>query len=184
MTRLARATLLAYPRSFRDQFGADYLQAAADLRRHAHHSQLRVAWRLVGDAATTAPALRWEESMRSTKTVAAVALLIAGAVGLLLGGPLLAIALLVVAVSLALSAARHERPIAVEAQAWGRRWYLWLAAAGGLLGLGVAALLTSSDDELSSPAWLVWFFSWTSAGVVAAVGVALGVHRAIGLRRA
>ena len=45
MNRLARVTLAAYPRSFRQDFGPDYLQAVVDLRTHGRYNQLQIAGR-------------------------------------------------------------------------------------------------------------------------------------------
>lgn len=177
MKRLARLTLLAYPRGFRRDFGRDYIQAAADLRTHGDHTSIRLAGRLVGDALTTAPTMRWENLMNSTKLTLTVIVAVAAAFGILIGAPIIALPLLAVLAVLGISARRHNQPIQAQAAAWGARWYLWLAAAAALFLVGFAMLLTEENGGLSTAAWAVWILSWLAAGIVAAVGVGLGVTR-------
>ena len=184
MNWLARLTLLAYPRSFRRSFGPDYLRTVADLRNHGRHNNARVAQRLLTDALTTAPAMRWEHLMNSAKLVLTVIAAVAAAFGILLGAPIVAFPMLAVFAALALGARHHDQPIATEAADWGRRWYLWLATAAGLFLLGFAMLLTEEDGGLSSVAWAVWILSWLAAAIVAAVGLGLGATRVISQRRA
>lgn len=184
MNRLARLTLLAYPRAFQQAFGASYLQAVADLEAHSGRSRLRIAGRLAGEALTTGPAMRWENLMSSAKLILTVIVAIAAAFGVLLGAPFLALPLLAVLGVLVISARRHDQPIAAETLAWGRRWYRWLGVAAALFLLGFAMLLTSEDGELSSVAWTVWILSWLAATVTATVGLGLGATRLVSRRRA
>ena len=183
MNLLARLTLLAYPRSFRRSFGPDYLRTVADLHDHGRHSNARVAQRLLSDALTTAPAMRWENLMNSSKLILTVIAAVAAAFGILLGAPFVAFPMLAVFAALALGARRHDQPIATEAANWGRRWYLWLATAGGLFLVGFAMLLTEADGGLSNVAWAVWILSWLAAAIVATVGLGLGATRIINHRR-
>lgn len=177
MIRLARLALLAYPRTFRRDFGRDYLQTATDLHTHGDHTSMRLAGRLIRDALTTAPTMRWENLMNSSKDSLTVIAAVAAAVGIIIGAPILAIPSLAVLAALVLSARRHGRAIPAEAAAWGQRWYVWLAAAAGLTLVGFAMLLTEGDDGMSTPAWAVWISSWLTAALFAAIGVGLGATR-------
>ena len=176
MSRLARLTLIAYPRNFRREFGPDYLQAAADLHAHGRRSHLHIAGHLSSDAITTAPTMRWESLMNSSKLISIVATVVAVALGLFLAGPVVAQPLLAFA-ALVVSARRHDRPIATEAAAWGQHWYTWLAVAAGLFAIGGTMLLTADDGDLTTPAWAIWILSWLSAAVIAVVGLGLGASR-------
>jgi hypothetical protein len=184
MNRLARLTLLAYPTSFRHDFGDDYLQTVQDMRAHGGHSTAGIAARLVSDAVVTAPAMRWEHTMTTAKTIVIAAIAVAAAFGIIIGAPFVALPMIVVLGALVVAARRHDRPIATETAAWATRWYAWLIAAGGLLLLGVAMLATSTDGELTSIAWATWMLSWIAAGVAAIVGLGLGATRLTKHRRA
>ena len=183
MRLLARLTLLAYPRSFRTGFGADYLQTIADLQTFGAHSRLRIAGRLIGDALTTAPTMRWESLMSSAKHILVVLAAVAAAFGVLLGAPFVALPTIAIFAVLVLVARRHDRPIATEAAAWSERWYLWIAVAAGLFLVGLAVVAVDGDGELSTPAWATWILSWLGAAVLAAVGLGLGAFRLVGHRR-
>jgi len=173
MNRLARLTLLAYPRAFRQAFGQSYLQCVADLEAHSGRNRLRIAGRLLGEALTTGATMRWENLMSSSKLILTVIVTIVAAFGVLLGSPIIALPLILAV--LVIGARRHDQPIAVEAVAWERRWYRWLGVAAVLFLVGFAMLLTSEDNELSSIAWAVWILSWLAAAVTATVGVGLGL---------
>ena len=183
MNRLARLTLLAYPKSFRSDFGADYVQAAADLTTHGQLGRLQIAGCLIGDALTTAPTMRWEYLMKSAQLILVVLAAVAAAFGILLGAPMVALPLLAVFAVLVIVARRHDQPISAEAAAWSERWFLWLAAAAGLFFLGLAAVAADGDGELNTPVWAVWILSWLAAAVVATVGLALGATRVVNHRR-
>lgn len=183
MNRLARLSLLAYPRAFRRVFGSSYLQCVADLEAHSGRSRLRIAGRLLGEALTTGPTMRWENLMSSSKLILTVIVTIAAAFGILLGSQIIALPLLAILGLLVIGARRHDQPIAVEAAAWGRRWYRWLGVAAVLFVMGFAMLLTSEDGELSSVAWAVWILSWLAAAITAAAGIGLGATRFVSQRR-
>lgn len=179
MNRLARLTLLAYPRTFRRAHGRDYLQTVADLHTHGKQTSIRLAGRLIGEAFTTAPTMRWEHLMTSSKVTLTVIAAIAAAFGILIGAPIIALPLLAIVAALVISARRHDQPIQTQAAAWGARWYLWLAAAAALFLVGFAMLFTEEDGGLSSIAWAVWILSWLAAAVIAVVGVGLGATRLV-----
>lgn len=183
MRRLARLTLIAYPKGFRKEFGPDYLRTVADLHTHSRRNQVNIAGRLILDAVTTAPTMRWENLMNSSKLIVTVTAIVAIAGGLVLGGPIVALPLLIAA-ALVFSARRHDRPIATEAAAWGQRWYAWLAVALTLFAIGVVMLVTADDGDLTTAAWAVWILSWLSAAVIAVVGLGLAATRIAHQRRA
>ena len=186
MNRIARLTLLAYPPAFRRAFGSSYLQCVADLEAHSGRSRLRIAGRLLGEALTTAPTMRWKNRMSTSKLILTVIVTIAAAFGVLLGAPIIALPLLAVLGLLVIGARRHDRPIAVEAAAWRRRWSRWLGVAALLCVIGLAMLLTSEDSEdseLSSVAWAVWILSWLAAVITVAVGLGFGATRFVSQRR-
>lgn len=179
MNGLARLALLAYPRAFRRRFGPEYLRTVADLHTHSPRRRARVALRLVREAVTVAPAMRWANLLEPTRTVLTIVAAVAVVVALLVGSEAtaaLAAALLVLA---ALSFAGRDRPIAPTDPSMTRRWYWWLAAAAGafLVGLGVVAI--DGDDQLSEAAWATWMISWAIGAVLAIVGVGLGTARLI-----
>ena len=180
MKRVARLALLAYPRSFRRDFGDQYLQLVDDLRDHRGHGRSRVLARLLTDTLLTAPAMRWEHLMHSGRIVLPVIAAVVAAFAVLIGAPIVAQALVALFAALAIAAHRHDQPIATEAADWGRRWYAWLLTAGALAMVGFAALSTHDDGDLSTVAWATWILSWLAAGIVGIVGVGLG---AMHLRR-
>lgn len=184
MKHIARLTLLAYPKAFRIAFGPSYLQAVADLEAHSRRGRLQIIGRLIGDALTTAPTMRWDNLMNARKFVLTIVAATAAAFGVVIGSPIVALPLLAIVGVLVIGARRHDQPIAVEAAAWGRRWYLWLAVAAVLFLVGFSMLLTAEDNELSSVAWAVWILSWLGAAITATVGVGLGATRLVHLRRA
>ena len=120
--------------------------------------------------------------MNSGKLIMTVIAVVAVVGGLLLGGPILAVPMLVVTF-VAFRALRHGRPIAPEAAAWSQRWYAWFAVAAALFVIGGTMLLTADDGELSTPAWAVWTVSWVSGAAVAVVGLGLGATRIAQQRR-
>ena len=72
MNLLLRVALLAYPRSFRRRYGAEWTRTIADMRTHSHHSATRVGGTVVAEALTTAIRMRWENLMKTTKTLLTV----------------------------------------------------------------------------------------------------------------
>lgn len=184
MNRLARLTLLAYPKPFRHAFGDDYLQTVEDLRAHGGHSAGRITARLLSDAVLTAPPMRWEHSMNTARTLLLVIAAVGAAFGIIIGAPFVAFPVIAILGALVIAANRHDRPIATEAYHWAVRWYAWLIAAGGLFLLGLLTLTTAPDGDLTTIAWATWLLSWIAAGVVAVIGVALGATHLAQHRRA
>lgn len=184
MNRVARLLLLAYPRSFRREFGREYVQTVADLRHHGGRSSIGLAARLLVDAFLTAPTMRWEHLMNSNKIILPVIAAVVAAFAILIGAPIVAFPLVALFGVLVIAARRHDQPIATEAADWGRRWYAWLITAGMLVLVGLAVLLIDGDGDLSTVAWATWILSWIAAAVVAAVGLGLGALHLRGHRRA
>ena len=183
MSRLARLLLLAYPRSFRREFGDEWLRTVDDLRTHGGRGGLAIAGRLAVDTCLTASRLRWESSMptlRSTLVVLGTVLLL---FGLVLGAGIIVFPVAVVLAVLFAASTSHDRPIAAEAVAWGRHWYAWMIGAVACFLLGGSMLFTADDGELSSIAWPVWILSWLAAATLAVIGLGLGLTRIVYHRR-
>lgn len=183
MTWMARLVLMAYPRSFRREFGAEWCRTVEDMRIHGRHSRVRLVARVLSDALVTAPRMRWENMMGTIKTALVVAAVVLAAAALMIGSPSMFVLILALFAIGVLLARRNERPIASEFTAWSARWYYWIAAGAALFAIGFGALLTNEDNELSSAAWATWILSWLSGAVVAAIGLALGATRLISQRR-
>lgn len=183
MSLLTRLALLAYPKSFRDSYGTEWTRTVEDLRVHRGLSATRVARCLVVDVLTTAPRMRWESLMSSGKTLLTIVAVIAGAVGLLIGSPAVAIPVIALVAIVALQASRHDQPIAAELTTWGARWYLWLAAAASFFLIGSAPSSPRRPGGLSDVAWATWMLSWLTGAIVGAIGLGLGATRLVNLRR-
>lgn len=184
MNHLARLTLLAYPRSFRRDFGPEYLRTVADLQTHGGHRRARVVMRLVGESLTTALAMRWEHLMKPTRTILTIAAAVTAVTGLVMGSEAIALFVVALVALAALIFVGRERPITPADPSLTRRWYWWLAgaAAAFLVGLGVVAV-TEEDGGLPEAAWATWMLSWATAAVLALIGVGLGTTRLLVNRR-
>lgn len=180
MSRLARLTLLAYPRAFRRDFGPDYLRTVADLHTHSGHGRLRIVMRLVGESLTTALAMRWEHLMKPARTTLTIAAAVASLAGLVMGSEAIALFVVALAALAALVFAGRDRPITPADPSLTGRWYWWLAGAAAtfLVGLGVVAI-AEDDGGLSEAAWVTWMLSWATAAVLGVIGIGLGATRLI-----
>ncbi len=183
MNRVARLGLLAYPKSFRRQYGAEWTRTVTDLRTHGGLGRIRLVARVAADVLVTAPRMRWENLMKSSRLVLTVIVAVAAACAALFVAPFAALPLIVIGAVLYVQATRHDRPVAAETYRWARRWYLWLAVAAGLFLVGFSMLVTSEDGALGTAAWATWVLSWLAAAIAAAVGVSLGAARDAQLRR-
>lgn len=110
MKRVARLALLACPRPFRRDFGDQYLQLVDDLRNHRGHGRGRVLAGLLTDTCVTAPAMRWEHLMNSTKNDLTIVVAVVAAAAMLVVAPFSAIPLALIAMLLVLAARRHDQP--------------------------------------------------------------------------
>ena len=180
MKVLLRLALLAYPRSFRREYGTEWARTVADLRNHSYHSALRVSSTVVAEAFTTAVHMRWENLMKPTKTLLTVIALSVGLAALVMGSAEIAVLAIAIAVLAGLQFAGKDRPITPADPSITCRWYLWLAGAAGafLLGLGVLAI-AEEDGGLSEVAWATWMLSWASAAVLVVIGLGLGATRLV-----
>jgi len=183
MSRLYRAALLAYPRSFRRAYGPELIGAARDLRRHGGVSRTRLALRLAFDIVCTAPRMRVEAAVRNARVAGVVSLATIAIVAVAVGSSVLLVLIGSVVGLLALLGRRHDRPIVTNPEETAR-WYRWLMAAAVAFAVGFLALLTSDGDELSSTAWTIWMLAWGSALVLALFALVLGTSHAIHRRRA
>jgi hypothetical protein len=180
MNLLLRVALLAYPRSFRRHFGAEWTRTIVDMRTHSHHSATRVGGTVVVEALTTAIRMRWENLMKTTKTLLTVIAAIITLAALLVGSEAIAILVVAIVVLVGLQFAGKDRPITPSDPSVTRRWYLWIAGAAGafLFGLGVV-VATEEDGGLSEIAWATWMLSWAAAAVLGVIGLGLGATRLI-----
>jgi hypothetical protein len=64
---VVRAALLAYPKEFRTDFGAEYARTVDDLVTHGGRRGLNSALRIAVEALTVGPRMRWENLMSSTR---------------------------------------------------------------------------------------------------------------------
>lgn len=152
--RLHRLVLHAYPRTFRDEFGADMQRLLLDRHRYEGAPLGRLLLREMADAATAAPTMRWEQQMAQT-TWCVVAVAIAAVVALT-GGPALFVPLTVAGAAIATVVRRRSpmsRPLGEP-----RRWRAW-ALAAGVAALPGIVILATSDEELSEPLWFAMALS-------------------------
>jgi hypothetical protein len=180
MNLLVRVALLAYPRSFRRHYGAEWARTIADMRTHSHRSALRVAGTVIVEAFTTAIHMRWENLMKPTKTLLTVVAAAVALAALMMGSEAIAVLVVAIVVLVGLQFAGKDRPITPTHPSATRRWYQWMAGAASafLLGLGVLAI-TEEDGGLSEVAWATWMLSWATAAVLGVIGLGLGATRLI-----
>lgn len=183
MNALTRIALLAYPRSFRDGYGTEWIRTVRDLRVHGGLSTAQLTSQVMVDVLRTAPRMRWESLMKSGKTLLTIMAVVAGAAGLVIGSSAVAVPVVALAAIVAIQAARHDQPIAAELNSMSARWYLWLAAGAAFFLVGFGALLTEVDGGLTTVAWATWMLSWLTGAIVGVVGLGLGANRAIAKRR-
>jgi len=178
---LARVALLAYPRSFRREYGNEWSRTIVDMATHGQHGAMRVSGTVIAEAFTTAIRMRWENLMKPTKTLLTVVAATIALAALVMGSEAIAVLAVAVVALAALQFAGKDRPIAPTDPAISRRWYLWIAGAAGafLIGLGVLAL---DGDDLTSAGWAVWMLSWAGAAVLGVIGIGLGTVRAVNSR--
>ncbi len=172
MNLLLQVALLAFPRSFRREYGTEWTRTIADMRNHSNQSALRVGGTVVAEAFTTAIQMRWENLMKPTKTVLSVLAATIALAALVMGSAAIAVFAIALVVLVGLQFAGKDRPITPTDPSITRRWYLWMAGAAGafLLGLGVV-VITEEDGGLSSTAWATWMLSWATAAVLAVIGL-------------
>ena len=179
MNLLVRVALLAYPRSFRRHYGAEWARTIADMRAHGHDSALRVGGTVVAEAFTTAIHMRWENLMKPTKTLLAVLAATIALAALVMGSEAIAVLVVAIVVLVGLQFAGKDRPITPTDPSMTRHWYVWLAAALGLYLLGFVFLAF----WLTEIGWAIWMLSWAGATVVGLLGLSFGATRLLSNRR-
>jgi hypothetical protein len=168
--RLYRLVLLAYPASFRREYGSEMEQLLIDRHRHDGSAAGRIVLREILDAVQTAPRMRWETPMNRV-VIIAVAATVAIA-SLLAGGALALIPIATTALAAWLLWGRSLQPIAPARSS--RRWLWWLIAGGVSIGTGVA-IPQIDGGELNSLWWTVMAISVVGGIVMAVIGVLLAV---------
>ena len=178
MNLLLRIALLAYPRSFRREYGTEWARTIADMRTHSRHSALRVGSTVIAEAFTTAVHMRWENLMKPIKTLLTVIAATVALAALVIGSEAIAVLVVAIVVLVGLQFAGKDRPITPTDPSITRRWYLWMAGAAGAFLLGLA-VLAIDGDELTSAGWATWMLSWATAAILALIGTGLGASRLI-----
>ena len=178
MNLLVRVALLAYPRSFRREYGTEWTRTIADMRTHGHHHAGRVSGTVIAEALTTAVQMRWENLMKPTKTLLTVIAATVALAALVMGSEAIAVLVVALVVLVGLQFAGKDRPIAPTDPSITRHWYLWMAGAASafLIGLGVLAV---DGDDLTSAGWTTWMLSWAGAAILGFVGLGLGATRLV-----
>ena len=171
--------LWVYPPSFRRQFGRDWIRGIRDLRAHMGLSGPRYVLRVLIDLLSTAPRLRWERLMPTTRILLAAAFATLTMFALAVGSPAVTLAFVGLVGVLVVMASGQSRPIAGGEQRVSDRWYLWLVAAAGLGLLGLLVLMFA----LTEIGWLVWMVSWSAAVVTAGIGLVLGAMNLVARRQ-
>jgi hypothetical protein len=179
MNLLVRVALLAYPRSFRRHYGAEWARTIADLQTYSHRSGLRVAGTVISDALTIAFRMRWDNLTTRSKTMLSVVAATLALAAAAMGSEAVAIFVLAIVALLGLQLAGKDRPIAAHDPSITRRWYIWLAAAVGLYLLGFVFLAF----WLTEVGWAIWMLSWAAATVVGLLGLGLGAAHLFVSRR-
>lgn len=171
----ARLVLLAYPRSFRRDFGDDLVQSVADMRRHGGMSRLALFGRVGIDVVRTAPRMRLESLMKNHKPLAVAAVLSIGLFAALVGSPSFYLMIACLAVVLVLVARTGDRPITGDPTRTAH-WYRWVGAGAASFAVGLIAAMIDGPN-FSEFGWTVWALSWAAAIVLAVYGLVLASTR-------
>ena len=169
-----------YPRTFRDEFGADMVLLFREQLRD--EPTWRVCGRGVLDLVITIPIRHVEVHMSRSRTPALVflvSLLMASAMFALVEG-LLGLVVAALGAALAMLIWRHERPAPSQRAAAGRWWKL-LAVGAALLATVIA--VTTASGELSEPAWAGAAVTFLVSVSLLGAGVILGLVRLTDRRR-
>lgn len=179
--RLYRLLLLAYPRSFRRRFGDDMAQVFADMDSHA--SRLRLWPRTLADVACSVPRQRLESFMDrfspGARAYVAFALAVISAVGVVLVGSAVPLALPILALAAFALAFRHRHQLGHLA-ATGSRWYLFLAAGAATLAFIalLAGVLPDYHGAIADGLWYGALFLFLLGWLLIATGAALAMATA------
>ena len=179
--RFYRALLRLHPKSFRQEYGDDMALLFAEQLRDGNTSL--VWWRGLLDLAIAVPTRHLEAHVHrppaNTVPVLFAAVATAGILAVGIGGSNTAtasvgFAVAVVAGLLAFAARRRTRDVTAP-MAGSDNWWRFLA--GGIGGIAVFAVTTTSVGELSAGGWVAGMVFLLTAVVLTCVGVVLGVAR-------
>lgn len=179
MSLLAQLVLLAYPRTFRRDYGAEWHRTVRDMRIHGREGALRVGLALTVEALTTGIHMRWENLMTSTRTGLSILAAGVAVAALVVGSPAIAMLDVAIVALIGLQFAGQDHPITPSDPSLTRRWYLWLASAAGTSLIGFAVVAIDGDGELTTASWTTWIASWAAAAVLGMVGICLAVTRLV-----
>jgi hypothetical protein len=164
VSRLHRAALHLYPRSFRREYGDELLRAARDLRTHAGASSTRVVARTAADIVRTAPRQRLEALMSTARNRTLVAALALTAIALVaFTGPIA----LVLVVGATVVIVRNQRDVDTG------RWLTWLGAGAALLASTITYAVLEGEME-TALTWTAWILTFMAGLVLTTAGVVLG----------
>ncbi len=174
----ARLVLLAYPRSFRTEYGDALLQSISDMRRYGGISRAHLFARVANDVVRTALRMRLELFMTRYKPLAIAGLLTVGIFAAMVGSSMFPVLIASALALLVLLLVRtDEGPIVVNAPPLSH-WYRWIIAGAAMFAVGMASAIVDGPD-FSSAGWAVWILSWVCAAVLVGFGIALAATKAI-----
>lgn len=167
--RLRRIVLLAYPASFRRDYGAEVLRCIEDLHRHDGIGRGRLALLVSLDVLLTAPRMRMETLM--TRMIAFTLTVSAVLLASLLISPIALTAVPVLVVLMALGV-RRDLPLAADDPRRARsRAFIFRGVAA--LAIAAALLLVNGGGELSEPLWAIWALSFLTGVSLVVMGLVL-----------
>jgi hypothetical protein len=169
--------LLAYPRSFRECYGAELVRTVDDMRRYEGMSRPRVALHVARDVARTAPRLRIEAIVTETKTLAILALVVLTPLAAIAGSPRFVLVLLVPLVVLGSLVHGHDRAIRTAMRS--RHWWRWGLGGAALLGMLIVAEGAGPDFDWLPGAWFLLWFLVLMALALVCISVVLGTAQLI-----
>ena len=179
--RRYRLMLLAYPRSFRECYGAELVRTVDDIRRYDGMSRPRLALHVARDVALTASRLRIEAIVTQTKILAILALVVLTALAAIAGSPRFVLLLLVPLVVLGSLVYGHDRPIRTAMRS--RHWWRWGVGGVALLGVLILAEGAGPDFDWLPGAWLLLWFLVLLAFALLCISVVLGAAHLLGRGR-
>ena len=103
-------------------------------------------------------------------------------VGLMMGSAAIPLFVVALVALVGLQFAGKDRPMARRDLSTARPWYMWLAGSAAAFLVGLVAVASDGDGELSSLVWTTWMLSWAAAIVLGVVGLGLGATRLVGNR--
>lgn len=179
---LYRVALLAYPASFRREYGEELTRSLHDLRRHGGMSRTRLCLRIAGDVALTAPQMRLEALMARNTTLAVTAVVAIAVLAAAVGSPIFVLALVPVAL-LAILGRHHDRPISADRPDAGH-WQRWILAGAAFFLAGGAVLALNGNEELSAVPWTVFALSWLTGTILVVYSLVVVVSQRLSRRPA